>query len=309
MLKNVLYSTMGRGLGVLFLWMYLCNTGVAQSFDEVDLRGYFAVDSCLLGVPAPYILVTCYPIKQPVIFIDSTYDFSPFEWSSMRYYPSQIRGNRMCDSVVYYLSPFSLAPVQRLQLPIYQMVNGTRQVRYTAIDSLVITGLIPPAQGAEEAKLKGYVAYQTVPLAFNYTFFFILLGAGVGVGVWLYFLCRRPVRKWWRKRTLTRHYVHFEEEFSACCHTFQQTQALSQVVYALRTWKGYLEQLEHKPYRKLSTEEICALPEHTSLGKHLRPLDNAIYANRGKENSLPCLQELARIARQRYYDKLIQVHG
>ena len=52
-----------------------------------------------------------------VIFPDSSYNFSPFEWVSKEYFPTHTNESGSLDSVVYTLTCFDLAPVQQLVDP------------------------------------------------------------------------------------------------------------------------------------------------------------------------------------------------
>ena len=277
---------------------------LAQPSDSISVRGYFLQKSTPLGQPVPYVFVAQYPLHQQVFFVDSTYDFAPFEWVGAHYYPSRIRDGRMYDSLIYYLAPFTLQATQRLKMPFYYMENGKQRTCYTSMDSLRIEALLSPPKTPQEAQLKAQLDYQPVALSFDFLRLFIVIGATLVLCGGLYYFCRRPVAKWWTKRALRKKYLHFSDTFAQLCSALEHKKDIHQVEHAVKTWKTYLELLEKRPYRKLSTKEISILPNHIEAAAQLQRLDHTIYANRGIEQSMACLRALARVAERHYIDKL-----
>lgn len=293
-------SCLGLGAG-------LCLKAWAQPV-AIELQGGFVVDSTRLGLPTPFVVTALYPSEQPVFFVDSTYDFSPFEWSHMRYFPSQMREGRIYDSVIYYLTPFLLDSVQHIRLPFRWLRKKDTVVAYTQIDSVHIAGLLPPPSSPEEAQLQSQIVYQNVLLAFNY-WLFVGIGGAICVLVIVVFLYgRRPLLRWLRKRRLELRYRRFKEEFATLSRALKKENNLQQLEQMLVLWKSYLEWLEKAPYRKLSTQEICALPEHKILHEPLQLLDRALYGQRTLEKRDECLRALQRVASEKHYQQLQKIY-
>ena len=95
------------------VWLMIVSLTISYAQERaVSLKGYFQVDSTSIGLPTPFVLVVSYPLNYEVFLPDSTHDFSPFEWSHMTYDHSKLRSAKACDSIIYYVSPFTLDSVQ-----------------------------------------------------------------------------------------------------------------------------------------------------------------------------------------------------
>ncbi|MBA4055440.1 MAG: hypothetical protein C0490_12060, partial [Marivirga sp.] len=77
---------------------------------------------------------------------------------------------------------------------------------------------------------------------------------------------------------------------------------------ALSLWKKYMEQLEARPYTKLTTRETMKMENNESLGKNLHAIDRAIYGH--NIQVVESLENLKKFADQRFVQKLEEVkHG
>ena len=106
-----------------------------------------------------------------IIFPDSLFNFSPFEFEGKEYYTTKTDSTESLDSVVYYLSTFEIDSIQYLSLPIFQM-KGKDTLRYfTTRDSVFLVELIQ--QLPDSVVLKENTAYLNIPTVFNYPYFLI----------------------------------------------------------------------------------------------------------------------------------------
>jgi hypothetical protein len=87
-----------------------------QAQDQYVLKGTFLKDSVKVGEYIPYSLSITYPAQWQVVFPDSLYDYSPFEFEDKIYFPTQTTDSLSTDSAVYYLSTFELDEIQQLKL-------------------------------------------------------------------------------------------------------------------------------------------------------------------------------------------------
>jgi hypothetical protein len=77
---------------------------------------------------------------------------------------------------------------------------------------------------------------------------------------------------------------------------------------ALSQWKKYMEQLEARPYTKLTTRETLRMEKNELLGKNLHAIDGAIYGH--DTRVIESLEGLKIFADQRFAKKLEEVkHG
>jgi len=77
---------------------------------------------------------------------------------------------------------------------------------------------------------------------------------------------------------------------------------------ALSHWKKYMEQLEARPYTKLTTKETLQMEKNESLGLNLHAIDGAIY---GHDTAvIESLESIRNFANRRFVQKLEEVkHG
>ena len=77
---------------------------------------------------------------------------------------------------------------------------------------------------------------------------------------------------------------------------------------ALVHWKKYMEQLESKPYTKLTARETTHLENNEALGHTLHSIDGAIYGH--NTSVVEPLENLKQVADQRFAQKLEEIkHG
>jgi hypothetical protein len=77
---------------------------------------------------------------------------------------------------------------------------------------------------------------------------------------------------------------------------------------ALAAWKRYMEQLESRPYTKLTTRETLRLIKEPALTEHLSRIDKAIYGH--NTSVIESLENLKTFAEQQFKRKLKEVqHG
>ncbi len=77
---------------------------------------------------------------------------------------------------------------------------------------------------------------------------------------------------------------------------------------ALSQWKKYMEQLEARPYTKLTTRETTQMENNELLGRTLHAIDGAIYGH--STSVIESLENLKSFADQRFTKKLEEVkHG
>jgi hypothetical protein len=77
---------------------------------------------------------------------------------------------------------------------------------------------------------------------------------------------------------------------------------------AVSLWKKYMEQLEQKPYTKLTTRETVSMLGDAAMGEHLQKLDRAIYGH--QTMVIEPLQNLQQIAETHFRKKINDIkHG
>jgi hypothetical protein len=294
---------------MLLVVMTCCRT---NSFAQhITVKGGFLVDSIKIGESAPFFMSAHYPSKLTVLFPDSTYGFTPFEYSSKKYFTTSTTDTTSVDSVVYYLTTFETDRVQSLELPAY-VVNAQDCTSYfSERDSILITQLVahvPDSVSTDKLPLRSDTNYQKVFFQFNY--FIVLIAVGVlillAVIVWIFF--GKKIIQYYKARRMQKKHTQFMQAFSNIINQLNTSFSRVATEAALVVWKGYMEHLESRPYTKLTTRETLMLEKDETLARNLRAVDTAIYGH--NTSVLESLEQLKDIAHQRYQKKLQEVkHG
>ncbi len=277
--------------------------------QQVSVQAGFVQDSARIGDRVDFFLTARYPSQLTVLFPDSTFNFAPFDFSRKKYFPTRTRQGESYDSVVYELYAFEVAELQRLTLPIF-VVQERDCTRYVPPrDSLVMVSLlpgpVPDTVSAQDLPLKVNTFYQNVTKILNYPLVTIVLISLLILAVAGWLIFGKRIRKHYRVKKLIRNHNKFMESFTAMVQQIKSQFAPTQTETALSQWKKYLEELEQKPYTKLTTRETIQLEQDEQLGKSLHLLDKAIYGN--YTAVYDPLQHLQQIAESRFIKKLAEV--
>jgi len=263
-----------RRAGILSAFLLYCLQVHAQ---EITVQGSFIKDTVKIGEEAPYSLSVSYPRTYNIIYPDSSYDFSPFEYHRRMYYPTASDSSLSFDSVVYYLSTFEIDTVQYLQLPVYILQDQDSTAIYTAPDSIQIFHIIQ--QMPDSVKLKENTSYVNISDRFNYPVFMIILAIlFVLVLAGLLFFGKR-LSRWIRIMIMKRNHKRFIRRFHLKLAAVRDGSAGIDPEDVLSEWKKYMEKLEREPYTKLTTKELIGLHADQRLKDNLRSIDRYIYGN------------------------------
>ena len=255
---------------IAFLLCFLVGTVTAQ---EVEVRGYFSKDTLQVGEPVDFTMVVTYPREIEVLFPDSTYDYSPFEYLHKSYLStvsSEITSN---DSVVYRLTTFDLDSIQKIGLPVFLISDGDSIKVDSNTDSLYLQHVI--TESIDSLQVKETIDYHAVSKAFNYPYLLIALGALVVIGLLVAIFFGKEIRRRFKLYRLRKAHQNFLETFRSLQD--QGLESSEKAENLLGYWKTYLERLEGLPYTKLTTKEIVTLEENSEFKETLRGLDANIY--------------------------------
>lgn len=286
-----------------------CLIQLSVSAQEIKITSGFVKDSVAIGEPITYYLTARYPESVMALFPDSTFTFSPFEFGDKQFFPTKTTSGISYDSAVYRLSTFEIDKKQYLSLPVY--VTTARDC--TAFDSerdsvFLIEQIKIPATDTVSLKnltLKSNTLYERVLTQFNT--FILMIVAGIllvsAIIGWIFF--GKRIIRYFKIKKLEKKYQQFVQAFTKQTEEVSQTFSREKTESALSVWKKYLEQLERKPYTKLTTREIVKIEADTVLGNSLAMIDNAIY---GKQTAVAePLKSLRTIAEERFTKKINQI--
>ena len=285
---------------------FLSQASFAQ---EIKVRGGFLKDSVQIGEPVGYYLSAAYPQSLTVLFPDSTFTFTPFEYNSKRITPTSTANGISRDSIVYYLSTFEVDKVQILSLPVF-VTSAKDCTAYESVgDSVYLIELVkalpPDTLQAQNLPLKANTLYEKVFTQFNYIILGIIIGILIIAAIVVWIVFGKRIIKYFKMKNLQKSHLKFIESFTS---QFQQLNALfspEKTESTVSIWKKYLEQLEQRPYTKLTSRETVALESHQKLDISLKRIDRAIYGN--QTSVIEPLEELKQFAEERFQKKLEQI--
>jgi hypothetical protein len=281
------------------------------SGQQVTVHGGFFADSVSIGSETKYYLSVRYPSKLNVLFPDTTYNFQPFEYESKQYFPTATKDSISYDSVIYSLSTFEVDRLQQLGLSIF-VINRRDTTSYKALaDSILITQMVakvPDTLSIDKLPLRMNTAYQKVPFLLNYPVIIIIFAGVCVVALIVFLFFGKKIRRHFRLKRLRKNHQKFISDFGVKLDQVKIKTTTELTESTLLTWKKYLEQLEGRPYTKLTTRETISMEKDSELGNNLKEIDKAIYGHEA-----PVLQPLANLrdyAEQKFIRKLDEVkHG
>ena len=294
---------------IVFLFLLCCSSKI--NAQDVLVRSGFLLDSLRIGDLSGYYLAAEYPSSLNILFPDSTYNFAPFEYEKRNYFPTKTTAGKSYDSVVYYLSTFEVDRIQSLSLPVFQLNPIDCTAYISKSDTILLTELVknlPDTVSAQNLPLKVNTAYQNVLYLFNYPILILVLTVLLVITVFVWIVFGKKIRKHFRLKRMQKAHQKFLETYTNQIENIKAAFSSITTENAISQWKKYMEQLEARPYTKLTTRETVQLENNESLGRNLHAIDGAIYGH--STSVLESLENLKKFAHQRFVQKLEEVkHG
>jgi hypothetical protein len=307
---------MSRRLQVILInqalaFFFLLSGCYSVNAQDILVRGGFLSDSVKIGEETAFFLAADYPAELNILFPDSTFKFTPFEFQQKKFTPTVTKNGRSYDSTVYYLATFEIDSIQSLSLPVYLLQQGDCTIFLSNTDRVNLIELVdavPDSISTEKLPLLASVNYHNVDIQLNVIIIAIVAASVIIVSIltWLFF--GKRIRRYFRARKLQRLHRDFISSYDNIVKQVRTTFSAAAAESALATWKRYMEQLEGKPYTKLTTRETLILQKDETLGNNLRNIDRAIYGHNSSVNE--SLDHLKKVATDRFMVKIKEVkHG
>ena len=274
--------------------------------QETVVRGGFVEDSLLIGNDVQYWISATYPSGIEMIFPDSLFDFSPFEYSDKTYFTSKLlEGGSVYDSTIYSIQSFEIDRVQYMKLPAIILSGGDSTIIHSPLDSIYLTELAPVV--SDSTKLKTNLSYQNVGTQFNYPLLYYILGGLLLVAIVLGIIFGRRIIKWFKLRTLKKHYEKFSELFSEHIKKLKVDPDPKLTEQTLLLWKRYQERLDGLPFTVLTTKEILNERFTQELETPLKSIDRVVYGNKVQEDIYQEFNHIDDFAQDRYSKKVDEI--
>ncbi|WP_147275612.1 hypothetical protein [Adhaeribacter pallidiroseus] len=262
----------------IFFLIFLPKTFAAKAAAQLPI-GFFLQDSIKIGQLVRYTLYYKHPPGQEIILPDSAFSFVPFEFVSKTYYPTRTQENISTDSAVYILRTFDLGKIQRLQIPVLLLQNGSTTPLKPKPDSVFLQEMVPVLP-SDSIPLKANTQLLRVNARFNYPYALVALGILLllSLGVWGVF-GRRLILNFNLYKLKNDHNA-FVTRYNAHIERFNRSQSLENIEKAITLWKNYLTRLEGSAINSFTTKEIAQFyGEDEDVTTALKLFDKAIYGN------------------------------
>lgn len=291
-----------------FILIVLALSAPSLVFAQVvNVRGGFIQDSLRIGDEIPFYLTATYPVEDQILFPDSSFNFSPFEYKRKEYFTTSSNNSTSYDSVVYFLTTFEIDRRQKLALPIFRLSERDCTKVMSAFDSVLVQQLVPVLPDSlSDLPVRATIAYQKVQAEFNFPLVVMIVAVLVLMVAVIYFVFGEQIRRRLRRKRMIKAHAAFVAAFDR--HLKEKNISGEDTEAALKIWKSYMEKLNARPYTKLTTRETIRLEKDERLGESLRSIDAAIYGHgTPKYDSLVTLKGFAD---QRFQMKIREVtHG
>ncbi len=257
-----------------------------------EFRGRFLTDSVKIGQPVNYFLVIKHDPSLEFTFPDSTFDFSPLEYVSSRYFSTKTKEGISSDSIVYTLRTFELDSLIKYALPIFiNGSNGKLETIKPEQEIIFLKKLI--VEKPESPSLKANVEYAKLQSQFNYQLLTIIVSIIGALGILILILFGKKIR---RNIIISRLRKRNQKFILAYDQIIFNTLNRETIEEALNFWKKYTGKLIKEPLDTFTSKEIISKTKEQELNKPLKEIDKAIYAGIQEESvkeSLIYLKEYA----------------
>ncbi len=290
----------GRFLTILFLIF-----SVHVSAQEIKVNGGFVEDSLLIGEDVNFWITASYPSDLEMVFPDSVYNFSPFEFSSKTFFPTKSIDGAAFDSTVYTIQSYEIDLVQYLSIPAIILDGLDSAVIQTPIDSILLKELAPIV--SDTTTLIANTDYESVNRFFNYPLLYIILGSLAFIAIVLLLIFGKKIIRFFKLRKLRKEYENFSGQLSGYINSLKSNPESDLAEKALFFWKRYQERLDKFPFTKLTTKEILAESFAKELEKPLHSIDRLVYGKRETESIFQDFQQIEDFTQYRYNKKVEEI--
>lgn len=300
---------------ILFFTALLLFLGSSTplSAQDVKVRGGFFEDSLMVGDKVRFYLSAEYNQTLNILFPDSAYNYEPFEFEGKEYFSTKTKDGISYDSVIYKLSSFEVDPIQLLNLKVFQLNPSDCTEYISNTDSIRLTPLVTMKLDSipvEKLPLKVNVAYQKVAWLFNYPIAIGIFSGLIVITAIVWFVFGKKIRKYFRMKRLIKAHQKFMHVYTEHVTTLKNAFTTTGIETTLSLWKKYMEQLEAKPYTKLTTRETEIIDNDTLLINNLKTIDGAVYGYVRDHAVVESLEQLQDFADKRFKGRLEKVkHG
>lgn len=296
-----------RLLTGVFVFIQLVFLYSQERIKDVKVYGFFQEDSTMVGKPVHFVLTASYPEDKVVIFPDSMYDFSPFEFQKQIWFSTQKRGENLTDSAIYQLTTFELDSVQYLKLPVFDVSNGDSILHFSARAGLPLAYELK--QMPQELKLLDEAGYIDPAYPVDFPFIMTILGGISGLALLLIGIFWKKIRSWWAQYSIKRKHRRFLLSFSEKMNQTTSIQSAVLIEELAGEWKKHAAYLTGKPIASYTSRDMIKALGLVELKDDFNRIDRVIYAGINDEPLFSSFEKLKERTDIYYHDRLKEVRN
>lgn len=265
------------------------------------IKGKFQEDSVVIGQPIHYSLYVRHPKDQEVFFPNANQHFGAFETVKREFFATKTTAFGSLDSAVYTLRLFNLAPVQKLQIPIYLLQEPDCTIIYPVVDRVHLKRLLLHPEQIDLDSL-----YQSIPIQplSPKTDLKNVFAAGISLLILaglIYWIFGKAITKLFKRYLLWRRHREFKRTFQRYARQVAETPVgLLNLERAFSGWKKYVEQLTQLPFTTFTSKEMLDNLADEAMEKVLNEMDSAIYGGNFSQHTTESVQYLEALATNLY---------
>ena len=285
-----------RGKFIISIYAFIMTLpGFSQ---EVMVKGGFVEDSMKIGQTTHFWITASYPPQFQVVFPDSLFDYSPFEYMGKTFSPTRAKGEVYFDSTTYQIQSFEIDNTQYFKLPATILHNKDSTLIYTPLDSISLIQLATHV--SDTTQLITNTEYWDVKGSMNYPLLWIILGTLIILSIAVFFLFGKKIRRYFKLKRLRKEYTRFSEQLTQSIRSMREQPRKEEIEQSYNQWKSFLERLEGIPYTRLTSKEILKLKETSELKEVLKNIDRCIYGNGDTNGVYKDFQSIEDYTQHRY---------
>jgi hypothetical protein len=292
-----------KGFIYCFLLLVISHFTHAQ---ELKVEGYFLQDSAMLGERVGYVLKATYPPEINVLFPDSTFQFGSMEYLGKEIFTSFTEDSLTLDSAIYYLSNFSLDPIKKYNLPVFEVLI------YDSISHMPEEGLLHLKltidEMPDELAFKETNRYQPIKKDFNYPYLIIGLSILLISALLLFLIYGKKAKRSWLIYQEKKRQKIFLVQWNKTKKAFIKNPSLEAADELLGLWKSRMEALTGKPFKEWTATEIAAHLEMPEILQDFRKIELIIYADRPAEDVQQACENLEKTNTVTFNQKIKAYH-
>ena len=278
-----------------------------QVVSDIKVEGRFLQDSFQVGMPVQYSLTAIYPFELNIVFPDSGFSFSPFEYVERSYTPTKTIGGISKDSVVYTLMSFEMDSMLSLQMPVFWLHKGDTITVAGLSDKIYFAPLI--AEDTLHTDVRSNVEFLEVAPSINYPFIFLFVALAVLLVLVVNYVFGKPIQRYIQLFLLKQRHSAFINTFEKMAQRIQKKAESDQMELLLSLWKNYIERLDKVPYTTFTTKEIGRKLNDKALIEALQAMDKWIYGGIEPENVFIGIERLRNLADNMYQQKRAELRN